>query len=225
MNIPALTNKRTQSFFGSAVAIVVLSSILIGVARSDNAEDPPDSIFTAQGPIADQQTIDASIASKQEGEQLYEQERQAALDAPLGSKDPSQHPPRISPPTQPTRVGIFEQGPLPAGWASTYQITNRWHNFVNGISIVVYAGSVADDPMYTTWNDPQQGVVILKTTPSDPNVNPSFDTYATASRTGAVSVISYSGTCLILRSTGNSLYSFDVVTRQWACNATDNPVP
>jgi hypothetical protein len=208
-----------------AFALTITVALFVQVAQGDHdPEHSPDSDFMATIPIASQPTVEASMAEKQQIEDRWTQEKQAALLGPQGSKDSANTGPGNS--FNPTvRTGIFDVGPVPSGWSSMYRTTNRWKNIVNGQETIVHAGSVTDDRTYGTFNTPEQGLVIVMwwDNPSDPE--PGIAEYRTPNRTGMLTITSYSGTCLTLLSTGNTTYQFDVATRQWSCQVNNQPPP
>lgn len=219
-----LLRKRLLMPIASLTAILVLGAVVTQGAWGNDPESAPDSTFMAQGPIADQQTVDQSVTSKDQTEQEYEQARQNAALGPQASKSLSSYPPPVSAPQSQERTGVFENtGPLPSGWGAHYRLTNMWHDFVGGLSTVAYAGSQVDDPFYNVWNNPEQGVLVVKFTPSDPDANPDVLTYLTPTRTGRIRIDFATGTCLRLVSTGGQLYLFDVAVGWWSCDG--GPVP
>jgi hypothetical protein len=92
---------------------------------------------------------------------------------------------------------------------------------VNGIAAYVYAGSKADVPGKGTqgvWNDPEQGVLLLNTKGKGKDAD-----YLTPTRTGRIKLQSASGTCLTAISTSGTIYTFDVSTGKWSCEAKKSP--
>ncbi len=225
--VSRFVSRRLWLLVAASIVVLLAGTLVAQGVRGEMPEDAPDSNFVAQGPILDQQSVDASIADKNAQEQRYEQEKQAAANQSGGTKDGNYVPPAgVS--DAPMQTRIIADGPLPSGWGQLYRIENRWGGLVNSIRTIGFAGTKSDDPIYSNWVSPgnlAQGVLIVQTTPSDPNAIVVTDEYLTPTRTGSIHVTSYSGTCLTLVSTNNTTYRFDVASRAWSCGANQEPPP
>jgi hypothetical protein len=145
--------------------------------------------------------------------QREEADLQAARNGQRGVKDPNYLPPASTPVPVPT--GILEGfSPLP-GWGRLYHMKNAWQQLIDGDRIVVYAGSVADDPIGGRWNTPEQGAVKVTVFPANGD-NPTGADYLSPSRSGALVITSAAGTRLTLTTVdGSATFTFDVANRIW----------
>ncbi len=221
MKLPFSTDRRLLLLVCGLTVIVAVALAITQKVQGNDPEDAPDSAFVAQGPIADQNTFNDSMAAKTAIVAQDEKDRQAALNGPAGSKDPADAPGLPANLASPTPwVGIInDPGPMETGWGRVYRLENRWVGYLRNDLVSVVAGSLSDDPTYGTWNDPQQGVVLVKSSSLD------NQQYLTPTRTGSVHVSSVTGTCLTLTSTSNTTYQFDVSTQDWSCAPPGPPNP
>jgi hypothetical protein len=200
------------------LSIVLIAALLLGIlstqaVRGSDPDRAPDSDMMARGPIADRETVARSMTEKTAVAQREEADLQAARNGPRGVKNPNYRPPASTPVPVPT--GILEGfSPLP-GWGRLYHIKNAWQHTINGDRIVVYAGSVADDPIGGRWNTPEQGVVKVMVFPANAD-NPTGADYPSPNRSGALVITSAEGTRLKLATVdGSATFTFDVATQSW----------
>lgn len=159
-------------------------------------------------------------------EAAEEQARFDALQGAPGNKDPNIYPTPAPRTPVPVPTGILELPSLVPGWGSRYHIKNKWQEYVNGNGdrVGVYAGSVADEPIYAKWYTPEQGALIILDFPADHSLPwGASHVYISPTRTGKLRVVSFNGLCLSLLSEDNTSYEFDVASRQWSCTANTNP--
>jgi len=170
-----------------------------------------DAAFIARGPIADEQTVLGSMATKTA---ITKQEDQAQTDAangPAGSKNPNYVPPsNPMVPAVPARMGIrADPGTLDSGTGMFYHFTNSWLGIVGTVHTSVVAGSLADDSNYGTFNDPQQGFLIVRA------VGSSHGEYTTPTRAGQLTITGFARSCLDLTATNGTVFHFELSTRTW----------
>ncbi len=206
---------------GAAVLGVFLAATACGGnVASTGVSNPPDgsapvakadAAFIAQGPIADETTVLGSMATKTA---IAKQEDQAQTDAangPVGSKNPNYVPP--SNPMVPLvtpQMGIrTDSGPLESGTGMFYHFTNSWLGIVGTVHTRVLAGSLADDSNYGTFNDPQQGFLIVKVASSPQGE------YTTPTRAGQLTITGFARSCLDLTATNGTVFHFELSTRTW----------
>ena len=170
-----------------------------------------DAVFIARGPIADEQTVLGSMATKPA---IAKQEDQAQTDAangPAGSKNPNYVPPsNPMVPAVPARMGIrSDSGPLESGTGMFYHFTNSWFGLVGSAETRVIAGSLADDSTYGTFNDPQQGYLSVDM------VGTPRASYTTPMRAGQITITGFARSCLDLTATDGTVFHFELSTRTW----------
>lgn len=210
--------------------LLILSFWIVRGAKGTDPWDGPDSDLIATGPIMDQQTANANFQDKTALQQQTAVAQQVPYNGVVTDKiaDPNYVPPTSVPePTVAKPTEIFTEGPLPIGWGALYQITNRWRGWVSTKYATVFAGAKVDDAAYQTWNNPNQGVLIVMTAPgSGSGAAPATDEYLTPTRHGAIQITAFSGTCLALSTVdGGTSYAFNVATRVWNCGTTNGPNP
>jgi hypothetical protein len=108
-------------------------------------------------------------------------------------------------------TGIIQYPSVPFP-STEYRITNAWQDIVDGNYVLVFAGSLA--------NDPEQGVVIvLLESPRQ------HRQYLTPTKSGVISIIGVEGLRLILCSSDNNeTYYFDVPALRFV-SSLDEIVP
>ena len=121
--------------------------------------------------------------------------------------DTRKPPARPATPEPQWRSGIIDSGlaPFPS---SLYTIVNQWQDIVAGKHVNVYAGADA--------NDPQQGLLVVQTTPLDESESSPPDVYRAADRVGSLEIVRAEGAVLTLQAGNGSTYRFVVATRQLA---------
>jgi len=133
-----------------------------------------------------------------------EQARQSKLhEAP---PNPNGQPPAelATPPEPEWRTGIIEDhaAPFPG---SMFRLENQWQQVAGARHLNVYAGALGEDP--------QQGVLIVQTTPVADLANPSAPVFVqTPTRAGALRIVSENGTVLTVRAEDGSTYLFDAAS-------------
>jgi hypothetical protein len=100
-------------------------------------------------------------------------------------------------------TGIIREGDVPFS-SQDYTIVNRWQQMADGDLIIVYAGSLTDDPT--------QGVVIVGVLPDYPNKAYTQD-FLTPQKAGEVSITTAHDFQLALMSAGGTAFLFDVQSR------------
>lgn len=196
-------------------ALLVLGIFFAQAVIGNNPDWAPDSDMVARGPVMDSESYQRSLAEKQALEEQEERARERARSEPMTAK--GRHTPPPGKPTEPVPTGILKSLSLPSGWGRIYRIENAWQHFANGERIVVYAGSRADDPIRSKWNDPEQGVVVVMVFSAVPDVNPITQEYLTPGSFGRMRIMAANGMQLTLASTtGSSKIVFDVATRAFA---------
>lgn len=126
---------------------------------------------------------------------------------------------QTEPDPSPIKVPQVSRG----GWSTKYHITTTWSGTLNagGMRATVYAGSKSDDPGRgdkQSWGAIEQGVVIIEDITQD--VGKIIGDYISPTRMGMLTIVSYNGTCLGLKSTDGTMYTFDVAAQSWECKAT-----
>jgi len=108
-------------------------------------------------------------------------------------------------------TGIIQYPSVPFP-STEYKITNAWQDMVDGKYVLVFAGTLA--------NDPEQGVVIvLVESPRQ------YRQYLTPTKSGAISITDAKGLRLVIRSSDNNeIYYFDVPAQKFV-NSLDEIVP
>lgn len=108
-------------------------------------------------------------------------------------------------------TGIIQYPSVPFP-STEYKITNAWQEMVDGKYVLVFAGTLV--------NDPEQGVVIvLLESPRQ------YRQYSTPTKSGAISITDAKGLRLIIRSSDNNrVYYFDVPAQKFV-NSLDDIVP
>jgi hypothetical protein len=177
--------KRTSHRIRRSAAVGVGVALTIVVVGSGAAR-----LFAQTGPDKDQYF-----------DQLYSDEQ---LNAPDGVTPDLTPVPSIGPP-EAWESGIFEEqeAPFPS---SQFSILNRWQKDRDGVHIAVYAGSLGDDP--------DQGVVVVATTPLDLS-DAAWSLYPTPTRSGAVRILAASGSVVLLQACAGDHFGFDIDTRSY----------
>lgn len=108
-------------------------------------------------------------------------------------------------------TGIIQYPSVPFP-STEYEITNAWQDIVDGKYVLVFAGTLA--------NDPEQGVVIvLVESPRQ------YRQYTTPTKSGAISITDVKGLRLVIRSLDNNrIFYFDVPAQKFV-NSLDDIVP
>lgn len=206
---------------GVLFATIGLLLLVILFARVVEGDDLPD-LPPQTGSMLDSTTFAQNDAITNQAEQRDQQAMDDVRNGLLGAappKDGSWTPPSVVYHDEPLVTGIDEH-PVPlAGQSLQYHVLNAWQGQVNGAWVGYLAGSKADDMAGGVWNTPEQGVLVAQG-PTTPKTN-----YLSPTRTGALRITSYSGTCLNLVSTSNVAYSFDMSTRRWSCAPVNNQPP
>ncbi len=194
----------------------------------------PTTTVSTAGVILDQQAVYANMAAKQAGQQAVDATQEAAKSLPMGSKD-SNVAPTVSVhwTPMPVQPGIFDNpGPLPVGWSSLYHLENRWLGIINGVTTVGLPGSLVEDNL-KDQEIPAQGMLLIRTTPADTSLGPTYNKYESPYRCGPLRVIpqssvmvaasrygSYRGIAgdhlLLVSTTLPSWFEFDVANRTWS---------
>jgi hypothetical protein len=205
-------SSKVVLFFVGATLLVALGVVLAKVAGGD---DPQLPIPTTALPDAQTVYANATIsAGDEQSDQQALQDARNGLYGPVQPKDGGFQPSDI--PNVPDTLlinGIINHPVPEAGWGALYHISNGWTGLVGGPQLLVTAGSKVDNYELGIWNTPEQGMVVM-----DGNAANLFGEYLTPTRTGAVRITSFSGSCLALLSTNNTSYHFDMATRAWSCN-------
>jgi hypothetical protein len=103
------------------------------------------------------------------------------------------------------RRGIIDSGQAPFS-AHQFIFQNQWQDVVGGKHTNVWAGAAGDDP--------QQGVVVVRTTTLDLAQAGSPEVFITPSRTGALRITDAQGTVLTLVDSTGATFTFHVESRQ-----------
>jgi len=107
-------------------------------------------------------------------------------------------------------TGIIENPSVPFS-SMDFKITNAWQELVNGYYILIFVGSLA--------NDPDQGVLLLESElPGDSGG------YLTPRKNGTVRIVRVKGLRLVLETPTNDIFYFDVPARRFV-NSLDEIVP
>lgn len=154
--------------------------------------------------IASGQPSSGYPADKAAREQKWKQQGEQAR-----TGQPPPLPTRKPDPPRPT--GILVGVPVPLD-AHTYSIQNMWQERLGDTYVDVYAGALHDNPV--------QGVLVEMTTPVDllngQGNQTGPDQYLTPTPHGAVKVVSYTGSRLMLTAEDGTGFVFDTQTRQFA---------
>lgn len=233
MNFPSTSRLPRKSLLRGLAVVALLASVAFAFvftysAKGNTPVIPP----LPSKPLHDTKAAKDAEATKIAIDAADEQRMKDARAGKLGKLEPKDgtgdlHLPAPGPipsaqPTAPD-TGISNELSPPSGWGARYRITNYWYGNVGKKRVSVYAGSVVDDYAKGTWNDPEQGVVILYGKDAkDVAKSKDKNEYLTPTRTGRLSVKSYNGTCLRLVSTNSTAYTFDVATQSWSCS-TETP--
>jgi len=103
------------------------------------------------------------------------------------------------------RRGIIDSGQAPFP-AHQYVFQNQWQDVVGGKHTNVWAGAAGDDP--------QQGVVVVRTTSLDLTQTGGVEVFPTPTRTGALRIADAHGTVLTLVDSTGATFIFHVESRQ-----------
>lgn len=118
--------------------------------------------------------------------------------------DPAAERPADEPePEWPAGVSDDGEAPFPA---TEFVGTNSWHRVVNGQHVVVYAGSLGEDP--------NQGVLFVMTISLDLK-SVSGERYLAPTKSGALQIMSEENLNLTLDTTRGKRYTFDVRARRY----------
>ena len=197
-------------------AIVSLAASIARLSTARGEDDPdwaPDSTFIAQGPIASQSMVEASLAEKAQLEQQEQQARETTVSQPP-SKNPNYTPPNVPDPLPPT--GILERGSLPSGWRSLYRVENMWaRELPDGDFLRAYAGLMLNDRSRMEDYGVGQGMIALMHFSPD-EASPGGGTYLTPYKCGPVRFTIEEGDQLLLTAPSSSAwFRFHVATRTW----------
>jgi len=209
---------------GLAVIVVLgLSIQQIAAARTKHTSALPNSISgeiqsleqDLQGNLdeEDRKNLEAKL------ELLYrEATQQAVSDQHLTSIPAKQS--TFIPPTFTFKgqreTGIIENPSVPFS-SMDFKITNAWQELVNGNYILIFAGSLA--------NDPNQGVLLLES-----DIPGDSGGYLTPRKNGTIRIVMVKGLRLVLETPTNDLFYFDVPARRFVNSldeiaATATPLP
>lgn len=110
-----------------------------------------------------------------------------------------------------SETGIIDYPSVPFS-RTEFIITNAWQDMVDGEYVLVFAGTLADNP--------EQGVIIVYT-----NSHHQFRQYLTPTKSGTISIVDTNGLRLIIHSSEYDLiYYFDVPAQKFV-NSLDAIVP
>ncbi len=131
-------------------------------------------------------------------------------------------PTLVPAPTPTLQVGIQHAELLPAeNFLPTEDGNNMWAGFVNGQAVQIAAGSIQDD----NWQDhpswPAQGAIRVITNYGGLKAI----TYPTPSRNGAAYMSAACGNILVLQSTDDTVFTFDVAALTYVSNSTSCQMP
>jgi hypothetical protein len=104
------------------------------------------------------------------------------------------------------RTGIIDSGQAPFA-AVLYRFENQWHEIVDGQHVNVYAGALAQSP--------EQGVLVLQTSPLGPGARPAVPAVIRApGASGALRLVSATGAVLHVASASGRRFTFHLPTRE-----------
>jgi hypothetical protein len=223
----------------SAVLVTTLVTLLLiggGMFASDGRNGlswssylqvpPPLPTPTIDGPFMDQATVDRNMALKWQAIADEEAEYQASKNGPYGSTNPADYPPIQDYPTPVPELGVLDySGPEEPGWGALFDLNNSWLRPVNGDATWVMAGSRVEQ-VNGVQVVPEQGLVIVRTAPSDRTRPIHVQYYDTPYRCGPLRVVAegpttiggrliIGGHILLVSTTMPSWFEFDVNDHTW----------
>lgn len=111
----------------------------------------------------------------------------------------------------PPFTGISTSPAQPPASDNVHAVT-AWYGQANGQSIVVFSGSQPSSLFDGSSGNPNTGVIVEETTPTNNAGAPGSIRQATAPGSGTLSITSVSGSTLILSGANGGHFSFDTVT-------------
>jgi len=202
---------------GVLLFIAVIGTLFVTfTVHGDNPKVPPP----PTGSVHDTQSVLASDTVIAKAEQTEQQYADDVRNGKYGTPFPKDVTPPVPSPiatgNPPLSSGITGGPSLQAGWSSKYRITNEWYGLVSTTTVTIDVGSKADNSETATWNSPEQGIVIVNTMGVPGSIE-----YLTPTRTGQITITSYSDACLTLTSTAGTTYTFDAQSDRWSCSGSN----
>ena len=148
-----------------------------------------------------------SLMEKIEIPKNIEQQQTADTVPPAPKETPDFGPAGLMMDQLQIETGIFP-GPEAMIRPSLMQVTNYWQGVVDGQVVMVFAGSVPDNP--------QQGLVVVATSSLDPAVGDiQFVARQAPGETGSLRVVSESGGLVTLETPGGAQLIFSITARSF----------